>query len=103
MDSIAQDIYYKKQTPSCAIFTATLLWNSAGHLLHKTNPELSYFELSYVFWEHNDSVGRGTTVLIQDNIFKKFGTVSFFLGIPKGQKSNTKNVEHTDCAQKQKV
>ena len=62
MDSIAQDIYYKKQTPSCAIFTATLLWNSAGHLLHKTNPDLSYFELSYVFWEHNDSVGRGTTV-----------------------------------------
>ena len=63
MDSIAQDIYYKKQTPSCAIFTATLLWNSAGHLLHKTNPDLSYFELSCVFWEHNDSVGRGTTVM----------------------------------------
>ena len=57
MDSIEQDIYYKKQTPSCAIFTATLLWNSAGHLLHKTNPDQSY-----VFWEHNDSVGRGTTV-----------------------------------------
>ena len=30
---------------------------------HKTNPDLSYFELSYVFWEHNDSVGRGTTVI----------------------------------------
>ena len=62
MESIAQDIYYKKQTPSCAIFTATLLGNSAGHLLHKTNPNLSYFELSYVFLGHNDSVGRGTTV-----------------------------------------
>ena len=57
--------------------------NSTGHLLHKTNtelhcfcyfeivqdiyyikqtPDLSYLELSYVFWEHNDSVGRGTTV-----------------------------------------
>ena len=63
MDSIAQDIYYKKQTPSCAIFTATLLWNSAGHLLHKTNPDLSYFKLSYVFWEHNYSVGPGITVV----------------------------------------
>ena len=72
MDSIAQDIYYIKQTSSCAIFTATLLWNSAGHLLHKTNPNLSYFELSYVFWEHNDSVGRGTTVILNsasENIF----------------------------------
>ena len=38
---IAQDIYYIKQ-----------------------NPDLSYFELSYVFGEHNDSVGRGTTVSI---------------------------------------
>ena len=34
---IVQDIYYIKQT-------------------------LSYFELHYVFWEHNDSVGRGSTV-----------------------------------------
>ena len=25
-------------------------------------PQLRYFELSYVFWEHIDSVGRGTTV-----------------------------------------
>ena len=41
---------------------AMLFWNSAGHLLHKTNPDLSYFKLSFVFWEHNDSVGRGTTV-----------------------------------------
>ena len=55
---------------SCAIFTATLLWNSAGHLLHKTNPDLSYFELSYVFWEHNDSVGRGTTVFNRKTFFK---------------------------------
>ena len=30
--------------------------------VHKTNPDLSYFELSYVFWEHNDSVGQETTV-----------------------------------------
>ena len=37
--------------------------NSAGQLLHKTNLDLSYFELSYVFLGHNDSVGRGTTVL----------------------------------------
>ena len=62
LDSIAQDIYYIKQTPSCAILAATLFWNSAGHLLHNKKPDLSYFELSYVFWEHNDSVGRGTTV-----------------------------------------
>ena len=60
--SIAQDIYYIKQTPSCSIFTATLFWSRAGHLLNKTNPDLSYFELSYVFWELNDSVDRGTTV-----------------------------------------
>ena len=60
---IAQDIYYIKQTPRYTIFAATLFWNSTGHLLHKTNPDLSYFEISYVFWEHNDSVGRGTTAL----------------------------------------
>jgi hypothetical protein len=60
---IAQDIYYIKQTPSFAIFAATLFPNSTGHLLHKTIPDLSYFELSYVFWEHNYSVGRGTTVV----------------------------------------
>jgi hypothetical protein len=60
---IAQDIYYIKQTPRYAIFAATLFSNSTGHLLHKTNPNLSYFELSYVFWEPNYSVGRGTTVI----------------------------------------
>ena len=59
---MAQDIHYIKQTPSYAIFAAMLFWNSTGHLLHKTNPDLSYFELSYGFWEHNYSVGRGTTV-----------------------------------------
>ena len=64
MDSIAQDIYYIKQPQSYSIFTATLLWNNTRHLLHKTNPDISYFKLSYVFWEHNDSVGRGTTVHI---------------------------------------
>ena len=42
---IAKDIYYIKQTLRCAIV-----------------PNLSYFELSYVFLELNDSVGRGTTV-----------------------------------------
>ena len=41
--------------------------NSAGHLLHKTNPDLSYFELNYVFWEHNDSVVRGTTEYSMSN------------------------------------
>ena len=51
---IAQEIYYIKQTPSCAIFAVTQ---------HKINTDLSYFELTYVFWEHNHSVGRGTTVL----------------------------------------
>ena len=76
MDSIAQDIYYKKQTPSCAISTATLLWNSAGHLLNKTNPDLSYFELSYVFWEHNDSVGQETTV--QDLGYVEVSTKKIF-------------------------
>ena len=59
-------------TVGCAIFTATLLWNSAGHLLHKINPDLSYFELSYVFWEHNDSVGRGTTVPSNEFLFEFF-------------------------------
>ena len=49
-------------------FSATLFWNSPGHLLHKTNPELSYFELSYVFWEDNDSIGRGTTVVRSVNL-----------------------------------
>ena len=46
---IEQDIYYIKQTPSYTIFAAT-----------QTNPD--YFEVSYVFWEHNYSVGKGTTV-----------------------------------------
>ena len=31
------------------------------HLLQK-KPKVSYFELSHVFSEHNDSVGQGTTV-----------------------------------------
>ena len=35
---------------------------SFNNSVDKTNPELSYFELSYVFWEHNDSIGWGTTV-----------------------------------------
>ena len=39
-----------------------LFWNSSGHLLDTTNPELSYFKLSYLFEEHKDSVGRGTSV-----------------------------------------
>ena len=46
---IAQDIYY----------------------VYKTNPNLSYFELSYVFWEHNDSVGRGTIVFLKRLDIKK--------------------------------
>ena len=60
---IAQDIYNIKQTPSHAILAATLFLNSTGHLLHKTNPDLSYFELSYHFEEHKDSVGQETTAL----------------------------------------
>ena len=28
----------------------------------KTNPDLNYCKLSYDFWEHHDSVERGTTV-----------------------------------------
>ena len=40
-------------------FAATLFWNRVEHLLYKTNPDLSY-----VFWEHTDSVGRGTTVTL---------------------------------------
>jgi hypothetical protein len=62
LDSIAQDICNIKQTLSYSIIAATLFSNRAGHLLHKTNPNLSYFKLSNVFWEHNDSVGRETTV-----------------------------------------
>ena len=41
---------------------------SAGHLVHKTNPDLSYFKLSYVFWEHNNSVGQGTTAVSFDDV-----------------------------------
>ena len=43
-------------------FVAMLFWNSPGHLLQKTTPELCYFDLRYVFWGHNDSVGRGSAV-----------------------------------------
>ena len=32
-------------------------------LLHNTDPDLSYFDLSYVFLGHNDSVERVLTVL----------------------------------------
>ena len=59
---IGQDIYNIKQTPSHSILAATLFLNSTGHLLHKTNPDVSYFELSYVFWGHNYIIGRGTTL-----------------------------------------
>ena len=31
-------------------------------LLHNTDPDLSYFDLRYVFLGHNDSVERGPTV-----------------------------------------
>ena len=86
MDSIEQDIYYIKQIPNCAILAPMLFWNRAGHLLYKTNPDLSYFELSYVFWEHNDSVGRGTTLsyflaeIEAKLICSKFlGPVKFFM------------------------
>ena len=77
---IAQDIYYIKQSLSWAILTATLFWNSAGHLLQKPNPNASYFKLSYVFWEHNDSVGRGTTVLISEDYENSFQFI-YFIGI----------------------
>ena len=40
-------------------------WNSAGHLTHKINPNLSYFDLSYVYLEHINSVEWGTSVLYQ--------------------------------------
>ena len=68
------NLYYIKQTQSCAIFEPTLIW----HLLHKINPKLSYFEISYVFWEHNYSVGRGTTVL-KINSWTKMFTFGLFL------------------------
>ena len=53
-------IYNIKQTLSYAILAATLFLNSTGHLLHKTNPDVSYLELSYV--THNYIIGRGTTL-----------------------------------------
>ena len=61
---IEQEIYSKKKnwSPVKLFFTAMLFWNSSGHLLDTTNPELSYFKLSYLFEEHKDSVGRGTSV-----------------------------------------
>ena len=43
-------------------------WNSAGHLLQKTTPKLTYFNLRYVFWEHHDSVGWGSTIVLSMRI-----------------------------------
>ena len=42
------------------------------------NPDFSYFELSYVFLEHNDSVGRGTTVLQMKIIDQKIDQCTCF-------------------------
>ena len=39
---------------------------------NKTNPDLSYFELIYVFWEHMDSVGQGTTVIGRHGILNEY-------------------------------
>ena len=49
-------------------FVATLFWNRPGHLLQKTTPELCYFDLRYVFWGHNDSVGRGSAVYLDFHV-----------------------------------
>ena len=38
-------------------------------LLHNTDPDLSYFDLSYVFIGHNDSVERGPTVSHSNSFF----------------------------------
>ena len=66
--------HWKPHEPrTCCIFTVMVLWNRTGHL-HKIHPNLSYFQQSYVFKEYNDSVGRGTTVLI----YRKFPFTYYF-------------------------
>ena len=49
-------------TPFYAIFAATY---TILHLAKESQPVIrnSYFDLSYVFGEHKDSIGPGTTVL----------------------------------------
>ena len=54
--------------PNYAIFAATLFLNSPGHLLQKKN-NLCHSDLRQVFWGHNDSVGRGSTVLTLGETF----------------------------------
>ena len=39
-------------------------------LLHNTDLDLSYFDLSYVFPGHNDSVEQGLTVLHSVDLFE---------------------------------
>ena len=60
--------------------------NSTGHLLYKTNPNLCYFKLSYVFWEHNYSVGKGTTVpiFLSSNLFPLRVDVKYGLSLVPG-------------------
>ena len=59
--------------------------------IHMTHP-VSYFKLSYVFWEHNDSVGRGTTVIHQFNLVRNngFNAHHMFSRIPNFQNLSIK-------------
>ena len=41
---------------------ALLLQHAILKIYYKKTSKVSYFELSHVFLEHNDSIGQGTTV-----------------------------------------
>ena len=58
---VAHKLGTKNKPPNCTIFHSYAFLNSAGHLLHKIN--LDYYELSYLFREQKDSIGRGTTAI----------------------------------------
>ena len=47
-------------------------------LLQNTDPDLSYFNLSYVFLGHNDSVERGPTVVSISNYLNNWEGMTIF-------------------------
>ena len=63
LDSIAQDICNIKQTPSCSILQLCYFQIAQDIPFIKKNPNLSFFKLRNVFGDHNDNVGRGSTLI----------------------------------------
>ena len=60
----------KKQTPQLSYFSQLCYFEITQDICYiKQTP--SYFKLSYLFWEHKDSLGQGTTVngTLHDNFF----------------------------------